>query len=294
MLAPTIWDDPDLGKLTSQERLLFIGLISFADDYGHVSGDPAILRRWVFGYDDVMTQQVALMRDHITAICHNVVPYQHEGQDYLWLRKWERHQDLRFRATGQYPCHNCGKFHTSQDYQTCVDLPPVVSELRKDYARTTQDITQVLPPDYVTSLRREEKSREEKTTSEANASVAPKARAKPTHPNGKSELQSQSETMYAALVSAFGKPETDSERGRYNKAGAELRRADPPVLPENIPKIKAAYESRWSKIDCTPTAIAANLSILRGERNAKTSGQPERNPNRAPRGWDEDYEPPNT
>ena len=100
------------------------------------------------------------------------------------------------------------------------------------------------------------------------------------------------QAMFSALVENFGPPETDSQRGRYNRAGSELRRADPPVLPEHIPKIKAIYEQRWPKVDCTPTALAANLGVLRGGNGGQTSGPAERNPNRAPKGWDGEYTPP--
>ena len=167
MLHPTIWDDPDLAQLTAFERLLFVGLISLADDYGHVTGNPAVLRKTIFGFDDdVSVAQVQEMRGHILAACHNVVLYCHGGQEYVWLRTWDRHQDLRYRARAQYPCHQCGKFHTSEDYQGCsakpaktavADQPPlpepqdVIDTITQDLRSACVDVAQDLRPDYVTS-----------------------------------------------------------------------------------------------------------------------------------------------
>jgi hypothetical protein len=158
MIDPMFWDDEDVARLTRDERLLLIGIFNFADDYGHNTAEPRILRKWIFGYDDDLTlEDVATMIEHIVATCANVEMYWVEGKPYLWLRKWERHQDLRFRARGQYPCHVCGKIHDSKDYAGCKDLPVADAYMCKDYVSPTQELAQPLPP-------RQEKRREEKTS----------------------------------------------------------------------------------------------------------------------------------
>src|SRR3990167_5589518 len=156
MLDPMIWDDPDLAVLSPVERLLFIGMVSLSDDYGHIAGNPALLRKWVFGYDDYTIEQDTAMRDAILRSCRNVALYSVDGQDYIWLKTWERHQDLRFRAKAQYPCHACGCYRTIADYRSCQTKPatpqappPEQSGASAQPLRTsTQDIAQPLPPDY--------------------------------------------------------------------------------------------------------------------------------------------------
>lgn len=172
MLQPTMWDDPDLAAVTPTERLLFIGLISLADDYGHVTANPLQLRKAIFGYDDFTLDDVRDMRDHLLAACHNLELYVVEGQEYIWLKQWERHQDLRYRAAAQHPCHACGRYHEAKDWDDCKDLPvacddvrnddanttqdmckdlrSTTQELRKDCARTTQGLRKPLRPNYVT------------------------------------------------------------------------------------------------------------------------------------------------
>ena len=161
MLQPTMWDDPDLAAVTPTERLLFIGLISLADDYGHVTANPLQLRKAIFGYDNFTVEDVCLMRDHLLAACHNLELYIVEGQEYIWLKQWERHQDLRYRARAQHPCHACGKYHEAKDWDGCKDLPVACDDLsnddasttqglRKDCASTTQTLRKPLRPNYVT------------------------------------------------------------------------------------------------------------------------------------------------
>lgn len=144
MLHPTMWDDTDLATVTPTERLLFVGLISLADDYGHVTANPLQLRKSVFGYDAFTVDDVREMRDHLLAACHNVQLYEVEGQEYIWLARWERHQDLRYRSKAQYPCHACGGIHDAKDWVQCKDSPIACEYLRKDYASTTQDIRKPL------------------------------------------------------------------------------------------------------------------------------------------------------
>lgn len=52
MIAPCIWEDEKFNKLSLIGRLLFIGLISNADDYGKLKGHPAVVKGKVFPFDD--------------------------------------------------------------------------------------------------------------------------------------------------------------------------------------------------------------------------------------------------
>lgn len=157
MLDPAFWDDEDLIGASSDERILFIGLFSLADDYGHITAHPAILHKGIFAYDPTVSiQRVAELRDKLLSICRNLTVYGVDGQQYIWLRKWEGHQDLRFRAKAQYPCHACGQRHQAEDFKQsgCASKPVLTAFLRI----STQDIAHILPADYVTSCHVEDKS----------------------------------------------------------------------------------------------------------------------------------------
>lgn len=190
MLDPTLWDDPDLAQLTPVERLLFIGLVSLADDYGHVSGNAPLLRKLIFGYDDFTVAQVLEMRNNIISACRNVELYQSQGQDFIWLKTWERHQDLRFRAKGQCPCHACGCYHTAQDYQACQDLVIAPSLATPDDCESLRSpcvsLAQPLRPDYVTSCR-------DTLSNDISTHVAPSGAECVTEPS-KKQRRSRTET----------------------------------------------------------------------------------------------------
>ena len=55
MLSPEFWTDEKLGDCTRDERLLFMGLISQADDEGRGQGNPKLVKALVFPYDDDIT-----------------------------------------------------------------------------------------------------------------------------------------------------------------------------------------------------------------------------------------------
>ena len=53
MIDPEIWQSETIAALTRDQRLLFIGLFSNADDQGRLRAHPALIRSLVFPYDDI-------------------------------------------------------------------------------------------------------------------------------------------------------------------------------------------------------------------------------------------------
>jgi hypothetical protein len=102
-IHPDFWTDPSLGKLTPEERLLFIGCFSNADDEGRLLGNPAYLRSTIFPYDDHTIQQIKDMRDHILDICKNIVLYEVDGFEYLAFIKWKAYQKPKYPSPSKFP-----------------------------------------------------------------------------------------------------------------------------------------------------------------------------------------------
>ena len=103
MIDPGFWDDPDIGRLQPLDRLLALAAISLADDWGNLLADEAYLKKTVFGYDAISFDDVAAMRDRVFATCRNWKRYEVDGQVYLHLENWEKHQHLRYRAAPTWP-----------------------------------------------------------------------------------------------------------------------------------------------------------------------------------------------
>jgi len=106
MIDPAIWDDPDIGTLSRDARLLFIGCFSLADDFGNILADPRYLKKKLFGYDDVSVAMVTQWLDEVIAL-RSITPYvpeDEEGQAYLHLNNWTRYQKLDSRYARRASC----------------------------------------------------------------------------------------------------------------------------------------------------------------------------------------------
>lgn len=60
-----MFEDPDFGRLTSLERIFYLGCISCQDRSGKVTADARYLRHKLYGYDNISVQQVAAIRDSV-------------------------------------------------------------------------------------------------------------------------------------------------------------------------------------------------------------------------------------
>ena len=104
MIDPDFWTDSKLGKASRDERLLFIGLFSNADDEGRIMAEPAYLKSIIFPYDDDITSShVKEMRDHLAQINRNVTLYENSGEPYIQLQKWSTHQKPRYPKPSRFP-----------------------------------------------------------------------------------------------------------------------------------------------------------------------------------------------
>ena len=93
MIDPGLWTSEHNQNLIFRQRLLFIGLISNADDEGRVKGNPNFIRAVVFPYDDIPTPS---MEKDLQAIENEgmIYRYNHDGVNYIQLRKWDEYQTI--------------------------------------------------------------------------------------------------------------------------------------------------------------------------------------------------------
>ena len=104
MIDPEFWTDSKMAKATRDERLLFIGLFTNADDVGRIMASPTYLKSIVFPYDDDVTpSDVKKMRDHLIHVNPNVALYKNADDEYIQLRQWERYQKPRYTKPSKYP-----------------------------------------------------------------------------------------------------------------------------------------------------------------------------------------------
>lgn len=103
MIDPSIWADQKLGQLSRNHRLLFIGLISNADDEGRLVGHPSLLKSFVFPYDDDITAKDvdAWLTDLATSgviQCYTV-----SGDRYIHVKNFSKWQYIQKPTPSNLP-----------------------------------------------------------------------------------------------------------------------------------------------------------------------------------------------
>lgn len=89
-IKPEILEDDDTGMLSHAGFRLFIGLITLADDYGNLRGNPDYLNGQVFWGTKADTG-AALRELQASKL---VVRYRVEGKELLSIRNWAKHQKV--------------------------------------------------------------------------------------------------------------------------------------------------------------------------------------------------------
>ena len=94
MIHSKIWVSDQFIKLTPLGRLLYIGLISLADDYGRFRADKCFMKAQIFAYDKVGVAKVKKLRDELEE-SGLIQLYEVEKTIYGFHPNWERYQTFR-------------------------------------------------------------------------------------------------------------------------------------------------------------------------------------------------------
>lgn len=108
----TLCDDEKLGALSRDARLLFIGLITRADDHGRFRSHAAVVRGQVFPYDDDLTVGDVERLLQELAAADRIVLYTAGGQRYGHIPTWATHQRVDNASKSELPdppAANCGE-----------------------------------------------------------------------------------------------------------------------------------------------------------------------------------------
>lgn len=102
---PTIWADKTFGELKPDEQVLFMALVSLADDEGRLNADPMFLRAQVFGYKDYSAKKVENLRNGLVERMRNVHLYRPHGyeHDVIQLLKWAEYQRPKYAKPSKIP-----------------------------------------------------------------------------------------------------------------------------------------------------------------------------------------------
>lgn len=94
MVHSKIWYSNQFNDLKPTERLLYIGMITHADDFGRLRGDSPYLKVQIFPYGGVSDLAVDKMRNRIAEVGLITIYSDTEGL-YVHHPNWDRYQILR-------------------------------------------------------------------------------------------------------------------------------------------------------------------------------------------------------
>lgn len=101
-LKPEAWQDERIGALSRDARLLFVGLITMADDEGRLRAQPAMIIGHVYPWDEITLKQLAAWLAEIEAQ-RLIERYEIDGRPYIALRNWKRHQRINRPTPSELP-----------------------------------------------------------------------------------------------------------------------------------------------------------------------------------------------
>lgn len=101
-VKPEIWQNEKVGDLSRDARLLFLGLITMADDEGRFRARLPLIVGHVFPYDDDAAKRVPAWLREIEAE-GLVVLYQVGGKPYGWLPGFSEHQRINRASESRIP-----------------------------------------------------------------------------------------------------------------------------------------------------------------------------------------------
>lgn len=101
-IKPEFWEDEKIGRLPIPCRLFFIGCWNFADDFGCVKGNAALLKSQLFPYDEGL--RISEIKKWIDALvdARMLIPIIHNEESYYYIRTFRSHQVLDKRFDKSY------------------------------------------------------------------------------------------------------------------------------------------------------------------------------------------------
>lgn len=91
MISPTIWDCEQFASLTFRQRVLYIGLISNADDEGKMKAHSSLIRSKIFPYDDISPKEI---EEDIITLQNIGLIWRYENAETLYIQhpNWTDYQ----------------------------------------------------------------------------------------------------------------------------------------------------------------------------------------------------------
>ena len=116
-IHPGIWNSDQFCQLSDFARLVFIGIISTADDSGRRKASASSIKGEIFPQDSRRLPLVLKARDEIEAQ-GLIRVYTVDGEEFLDLPRWSKYQHPKYPSVSKIPAFREGS----------PNLPPILPE----------------------------------------------------------------------------------------------------------------------------------------------------------------------
>jgi len=105
-IKPEFWTDEKLSHVSRDARLLFIGLLTYADDMGRLHYSPVRLKNQIFPADNITDEAIDRWTEELaeTELIRLYKAGSH-SQRYLWIPGFLRHQKIDRPGHSDLPAH---------------------------------------------------------------------------------------------------------------------------------------------------------------------------------------------
>jgi hypothetical protein len=122
-IKPEFWSSPDIGDVSRDARLTFVGLWNIADDTGRLEAVPAQIRSVLFPYDDDVTVADVCGWLNELAIQGLIRLFSQGRRAYLSIVSWADHQKISNPSQPRCP-----------DPDDCRTLDAITPTIQRDLA----------------------------------------------------------------------------------------------------------------------------------------------------------------
>lgn len=103
MIDPSIWADDSFGSLSRDAQLIYIGMISNADDEGILPGNALFLLSTILPYESASKEHAMKIRTELLTKMKSIILYTIDDKEYIQFKKWKFYQKVDKPQQSKYP-----------------------------------------------------------------------------------------------------------------------------------------------------------------------------------------------
>ena len=171
MIDPNIWESEDYAQLGVLAKLVFIGMISNADDEGRGRASAVYLRSKVFPYDEsIRSQDVSDALDEISSSL-SVMFYRLNGNEYYAMRNWKKWQRVDKPQPSNIPPYDVSICEMMRNSRSVSEAEEGCNDANGDESESFPTDSGLAPEQFPPKRKEEKEKRKEEEYRAAGARV---------------------------------------------------------------------------------------------------------------------------